>query len=168
MPKALRGEHGFHKFLACACAASNSPLISYPPPMLPLHGSDRDWLDPPPASSKGRWLSRFAAVSALFLSVHALLRLYSHATTVVTPPPYQAPSIPNEPAYPPTYSDYHRAELQLPQHHWDQTHPAGGEKFFFVAGHTKGQHARMFLHLCLAHYSMLQGLGGETLCKSTC
>ncbi|KAL1951083.1 hypothetical protein VTO73DRAFT_232 [Trametes versicolor] len=106
--------------------------------MLPLHGSDRDWLDPPPASSKGRWLSRFAAGSALFLSVHALLKLYSHATTVVTPPPYQAPSIPNEPAYPPTYSDYHRAELQLPQHHWDQTHPAGGEKFFFVAGHTKG------------------------------
>ncbi len=39
---------------------------------------------------------------------------------------------------PPVYSAYHSAELRLPQQDWSRTQPAPHEKFFFVAGHTRG------------------------------
>ncbi|KAI0661162.1 hypothetical protein C8Q70DRAFT_911435 [Cubamyces menziesii] len=38
---------------------------------------------------------------------------------------------------PPLYSAYHDVELRLPQQDWTRTKPAPGEKFFFVAGHTR-------------------------------
>ena len=39
---------------------------------------------------------------------------------------------------PPLYAAYHDVELRLPQQDWTRTEPAPGEKFFFVAGHTRG------------------------------
>ncbi|KAH9940544.1 uncharacterized protein BXZ73DRAFT_88761 [Epithele typhae] len=39
---------------------------------------------------------------------------------------------------PPLYSEYHAAELQLPQHNWSKTQPDWEDRFFFVAGHTSG------------------------------
>ncbi|KAH9854348.1 hypothetical protein C2E23DRAFT_818297 [Lenzites betulinus] len=38
---------------------------------------------------------------------------------------------------PPLYENYHRAELSLPQHHWEQTEARKDEKFLFVAGHSR-------------------------------
>ncbi|KAI0829020.1 hypothetical protein BC628DRAFT_1315775 [Trametes gibbosa] len=40
--------------------------------------------------------------------------------------------------YTPTYSEYHEAELRLPQHHWERKQPENNETFFFVAGHLTG------------------------------
>ncbi|KAI0717233.1 hypothetical protein C8T65DRAFT_707305 [Cerioporus squamosus] len=39
---------------------------------------------------------------------------------------------------PPLYTEYHNAELRLPQQDWTKTEPSEGERFFFVAGHTRG------------------------------
>ena len=49
----------------------------------------------------------------------------------------EAPPLPK--GLPPLYSAYHDIELRLPQQDWTQTEPAPGEKFFFVAGHTRGE-----------------------------
>ncbi|KAI0364666.1 hypothetical protein BV20DRAFT_955721 [Pilatotrama ljubarskyi] len=40
----------------------------------------------------------------------------------------------------PLYPEYHKKELLLPQHRWNQTRPGPYEKFFYVAGHaSRGQ-----------------------------
>ena len=39
---------------------------------------------------------------------------------------------------PPLYTEYHNAELSLPHQDWKKTEPSKGERFFFVAGHTRG------------------------------
>ncbi|RPD63753.1 hypothetical protein L227DRAFT_598834 [Lentinus tigrinus ALCF2SS1-6] len=38
---------------------------------------------------------------------------------------------------PPLYTEYHNVELSLPQQDWTKTEPSEGERFFFVAGHTR-------------------------------
>ena len=49
----------------------------------------------------------------------------------------EAPPLPK--GLPPLYSAYHDVELRLSQQDWTRTEPAPGEKFFFVAGHTRGE-----------------------------
>ncbi|CDO73384.1 hypothetical protein BN946_scf185013.g18 [Trametes cinnabarina] len=58
--------------------------------------------------------------------------------TASTKAPSPIIATPSSYAYPPTYAEFHQAELQLPQHLWNRTHPARSERFFFVAGHVRG------------------------------
>ena len=52
--------------------------------------------------------------------------------------PKQYPVPPPGTSLPPLYSEYHEAELRLPQQSWNSTRPRGDEGFFFVAGHVRG------------------------------
>ncbi|KAI0676131.1 hypothetical protein C8Q78DRAFT_964081 [Trametes maxima] len=56
------------------------------------------------------------------------------------PPPSPSPEPPVPPSglhsAPPLYSEYHWAELALPQHKWNVGVPASEEKFFYAAGHA--------------------------------
>ncbi|TBU44070.1 hypothetical protein BD309DRAFT_959243 [Dichomitus squalens] len=47
-------------------------------------------------------------------------------------------AIPPTELAPPLYTEYHEAELHLPQHDWSKTRPGDGQRFFFVAGHVRG------------------------------
>ncbi|KAI0640151.1 hypothetical protein C8Q77DRAFT_1153040 [Trametes polyzona] len=110
--------------------------------MLPLYSYDhgKNYVDLRP-TLRSRCLS-VAAILTLILCACAIWRVHvvfsSNAAVLPTPQIYHGPPLPNTPAYPPTYSEYHENELQLPQHHWDRLHTADDQKFFFVAGHTRG------------------------------
>ncbi|KAI0633646.1 hypothetical protein C8Q77DRAFT_1217981 [Trametes polyzona] len=103
-----------------------------------------DWVDSRHLT-KGRQLIILGGFT-LLLSGHLLVR---HAYTLLpAPEPLAVTTLQIESAkashapplhiLPPLYSAYHDAELRLPQQDWSRTQPALHEKFFFVAGHTRG------------------------------
>ncbi|KAI9068394.1 hypothetical protein FKP32DRAFT_164794 [Trametes sanguinea] len=49
----------------------------------------------------------------------------------------EAPPLQAVQGLPPLYSQFHDAELRLPQQDWNQSDPGPNEKFLFVAGHTR-------------------------------
>ncbi|KAI0652588.1 hypothetical protein C8Q79DRAFT_899661 [Trametes meyenii] len=98
--------------------------------MLPVHSTSRSPKLPDNQISytpRNRRLSLVAA-AAFSLSTYLALRTCGLAFSGT------ATGTQEVHGQPPTYSEYHKAELQLPQHRWPGTHP---ERFFFVAGHSR-------------------------------
>ena len=75
-------------------------------------------------------------VVVFLLSTSALLWTAITTGRLRLPWTYQVP--PPGTYLPPLYSQYHTAELELPQHNWSHTRPGEDERFFFVAGHVRG------------------------------
>ncbi|KAI0673913.1 hypothetical protein C8Q78DRAFT_660008 [Trametes maxima] len=95
---------------------------------------------PPPRIYLRYLARRYLAIAVIAFGVVAL---FSRTYWESDPPPAlpaeepEAPPPPTPTPLPPLYERYDQAELRLPQHHWDQKGPNRGEKFLFVAGHSR-------------------------------
>ncbi|KAI0743492.1 hypothetical protein C8Q80DRAFT_1272186 [Daedaleopsis nitida] len=80
--------------------------------------------------TRSRYTYLAAGLTVFLASLYLLGRYRSQAPLL--PPVVDVPS-----PQPPLYSEYHEAELRLPQQDWDKKWPSEDEKFLFVAGHTR-------------------------------
>ncbi|KAI0652636.1 hypothetical protein C8Q79DRAFT_112381 [Trametes meyenii] len=111
--------------------------------MLPT--SVREKGGPPPPRIYVRYLARrYLAIAVIAFGVVALFRKLIYwdsdppqTALAVEEPDQEVPPLPTSTPLPPLYERFNEAELRLPQHHWDQRRPNGGEKFLFVAGHSR-------------------------------
>ncbi|KAI9066483.1 hypothetical protein FKP32DRAFT_1565787 [Trametes sanguinea] len=108
-----------------------------------------------------QWLCFAALFVCLLVTYHILLKQQFSRNMIQPTEPQAGSPQPPKSSYPlpPTYSQYHKTELRLPQHHWDRVSPAAEERFFFVAGHVRGLGWGNALqeHLLNAHLAYVSG-----------
>ncbi|KAI8981365.1 hypothetical protein BD414DRAFT_492453 [Trametes punicea] len=127
--------------IVSVCHCLSNVLFAPPSSMLPVHRTDHGLKL---ADSRPAWAFSWLlmALAGCLLVFHYFL-LNDWDTRSRSKTDLADVNLPQSPTLdphllPPTFFEYHEAELRLPQHHWSRTHPASGEKFFFVAGHVRG------------------------------